>query len=150
MSVLLTLTQPFDRFPDNAAAERWFVRERWPTGVCCPSCDSDDIQPRSKRKSQPYRYRHCLRDFSVKPDTVMHDSNLGLRLWAIAIYLMTSRSKGVSSRQLHRDLGISYKAAWHLSHRIREAYRTDPDMLDWYSTGYGFVLPSRHMDIVGS
>ncbi len=56
----------------------------------------------------------------------MHGSHLGCRVWVIALYLLTSRPKGVSSRQLHRDLGISYKAAWHLSHRIREAYRTDP------------------------
>lgn len=57
----------------------------------------------------------------------MHGSNLGCRVWAIAIYLMVSRPKGVSSRQLHRDLGISDKAAWHLAHRIREAYRADAE-----------------------
>ena len=128
MSVPLPLTQLFDRFPDDAAAERWFVRERWPKGVRCSSCESDDIQARPTRRPQPYRCRRCRRDFSVKTDTVMHGSNLGLRIWAIAIHLLTSRPKGVSSRQLHRDLGISYKAAWHLSHRIREAYGTDPEL----------------------
>ena len=56
------------------------------------------------------------------------NSNLGCRVWAIAIYLLTSRPKGVSSRQLHRDRGLSYKAAWYLSHRIQEAYRTDPEL----------------------
>ena len=127
MSVSLTLAQLFDCFPDDAAAERWFVRERGPDGVRCPSCHSDDVQARPTRRPQPYRCRHCRRDFSVKTDTVMHGSNLGLRIWAMAISLLTSRPKGVSSRQLHRDLGISYKAAWHLSHRIREAYGTDPE-----------------------
>ncbi len=126
MSRHLTLPQLFDRFPDDAAAENWFVQERWPDGVRCPSCAADDVQVRPTRKPQPYRCRVCRRDFSVKTDTVMHGSNLGCRVWAIAIYLLTSRPKGVSSRQLHRDLGLSYKAAWHLSHRIREAYRTDP------------------------
>ena len=58
----------------------------------------------------------------------MHGSHLGLRIWTMAIHLLTSRPKGVSSRQLHRDLGISCKAAWHLSHRIREAYGTDPEL----------------------
>ena len=126
MSMHLTLTELFDRFPDDAAAERWLVRKRWPDGVQCPSCASDDVQARPTRKPQPYRCRACHRDFSVKTDTVMHGSNLGCRVWVIALYLLTSRPKGVSSRQLHRDLGISYKAAWHLSHRIREAYHTDP------------------------
>ena len=119
MSMPLTLPQLFDRFPDDAAAERW------PDGVRCPSCDAEDVQARPTRKPQPYRCRVCRRDFSVKTATVMHGSNLGCRVWVIA-YLLTSRPKGVSSRQLHRDLGISYKTAWHLSHRIREAYRTDP------------------------
>ena len=90
----------------------------------CPSCESDDIQPRPTRKPQPYRHR----DFSVKTDTFMHGSGLGLRIWALAIHLQTSRPKGVSSRQLHRDLGISYKSAWYLSHRTREAYRTDLEL----------------------
>lgn len=57
----------------------------------------------------------------------MHGSNLGCRVWVIALYLPASRPKGVSSRPWHRDLSISYKAAWHLSHRIREAYRADPE-----------------------
>lgn len=121
----LTLPQLFDRFPDDATAECWLVRKRWPDGVRCPSCDAEDVQARPTRKPQPYRCRVCRRDFSVKTATVMHGSNLGCRVWVIALYLLTSRPKGVSSRQLHRDLGISYKAAWHLSHRIREAYRTD-------------------------
>ena len=126
MSRHLTLTELCDRFPDDAAAERWLVRERWPDGVQGPGCASDDVQARPTRKPQPYRCRACRRDFSVKTDTVMHGSNLGCRVWVIALYLLTSRPKGVSSRQLHRDLGLSDKAAWHLSHRIREAYHTDP------------------------
>ena len=117
MSMPLTLPQLFDRFPDDAAAERGLVRQR------CSSCDADDVQARPTRKPQPYRYRVCHRDFSVKTATVMHGSNLGGRVWVIALYLLTSRPQGVSRRPLHRDLGIAYKAAWHLSHRIREAAR---------------------------
>jgi transposase-like protein len=126
MSMHLTLPQLFDRFPNDVAAECWLVRQHWPDGMRCPSCDAEDVQARPTRKPQPYRCRVCRRDFSVKTDTVMHGSNLGCRVWVIALYWLTSRPKGVSSRQRHRDLGISYKAAWHLSHRIREAYHTDP------------------------
>ncbi len=146
----LPLTELFARFPDDAAAERWFVRERWPDGVRCPSCGSDNIQPRPTRRPQPYRCRSCRRDFSVKTDTVMHGSNLGCRVWAIAIYLLTSRPKGVSSRQLHRDLGISYKAAWHLSHRIRDAYCTDPELCEGPAevdeTYVGGLEKNKHRD----
>ena len=81
----LTLSQLFDRFPDDAAAENWFVQERWPDGMRCPSCEADDVQARPTRKPQPYRCRAYRRDFSVKTDTVMHGSNLGCRVRAIAI-----------------------------------------------------------------
>ena len=92
MSMPLTLSQLFDRFPDDAAAERWLVRQRF------PSCDADDVQARPTRKTQPYRCRVCRRDFSVKTATVMHGSNLGCRVCVIALYLLMSRPKGVSSR----------------------------------------------------
>ena len=128
MSTLhLSLTELFHCFPDDAAAERWLVRERWPDGVQCPSCASDNVQACPTRKPQPYRGRACRRDFPVQTDTVMHGSNPGCRLWVLAIHLPASRPKGISSRPRHRDLGLSYKTAWHLSHRIREAYRTGPE-----------------------
>ena len=66
-------------FPDDRAAERWFVTWRWPEGVECPRCDSKDIQERQTRKPQPYRCRSCRKDFSVKTDTLMHNSKLGLQ-----------------------------------------------------------------------
>ena len=58
----------------------------------------------------------------MKTGTLMHDSKLGLRIWALALYLMNTGIKGVSSMKLHRDLGITQKTAWHLAHRIREAW----------------------------
>lgn len=74
MSMPLTLPQLFDRFSDDAAAERCLVRQHWPDGVCCPNCDTEDVQARPTRKPQPYRCRVCRRDFSVKTATVMHGS----------------------------------------------------------------------------
>ena len=110
-------------FPDNAAAERWFVEARWPDGVHCPVCGSANVQERATRKPQPYRCRDCRKDFSVKTDTLMHNSKLGLQVWAIAIYLLATNLKGVSSMKLHRDLSITQKSAWHLAHRIRETWQ---------------------------
>ena len=110
------------RFPDDESAEKWFIASRWPHGVHCPGCGSDNVQVRKTRKPQPYRCRDCRKDFSVKTDTLMHNSPLGCQIWAMAIYLLTTGIKGVSSMKLHRDLGITQKSAWHLAHRIRENF----------------------------
>ena len=118
----ISLVELFQMFPDDATAEAWFVQVRWPEGVCCPKCGSLNVQERPTRKPQPYRCRDCRKDFSVRYDTLMHGSNLGLQVWAIAIYLMNTSLKGVSSMRLHRDLNITQKTAWHLAHRIRETW----------------------------
>ena len=118
----MTLEQLFEKFPDNATAEQWFIGTRWTDGVHCPKCDSVNIQERKSRKPQPYRCRDCRKDFSVKTGTLMEGSNLGFKVWARAFYLMSTGIKGTSSMKLHRDLGITQKTAWHLAHSIRETW----------------------------
>ena len=120
----ITLMQLAEMFPDDATAERWFVNNRWPSGVRCPHCQSDDVSERASRKPQPYwcRNRECRKYFSVKTGTLMEGSNLGFRTWAYAMYLLTTGLKGTASMKLHRDLGVTQKTAWHLAHRIREAW----------------------------
>ena len=118
----LSFVQISRMFPDDPTAERWFTETRWPNGVCCVRCGSLNVQERQTRKPQPYRCRDCRKDFSVKTDTLMHNSPLGCQAWAIAIYLLTTGIKGVSSMKLHRDLGITQKSAWHMAHRIRENF----------------------------
>jgi len=125
----ISLTELFRMFPDNKAAEEWFIRVRWPVGVCCPECGSLDVQERKTRKPQPYRCRSCRKDFSVKTGTLMEGSKLGLQKWVIAFYLSSTNLKGVSSMKLHRDLGVSQKTAWFMLHRIRETWRDNKDML---------------------
>ena len=68
----------------------------------------------------------CRYQFSVTAGTIMHDSHLPLRKWFLAIYLMCESKKGVSANQLKRSLGVAYKTAWYLCHRIREAMGNDP------------------------
>ncbi len=119
----MTLAQLFRTFPDDEAAERWFIESRWPSGVYCPKCGSDNVQERPTRKPQPYRCRSCRKDFSVKTDSLMHNSPLGYQTWLVAIYLLTTGIKGVSSMKLHRDLGITQRSAWYLAHRIRENFQ---------------------------
>ena len=125
----LSLVQLTRMFPDDETAEQWFIETRWPNGVFCPKCGSDNIQERPTRKPQPYRCRDCRKDFSVKTGSLMHNSPLGFQTWVIAIYLLTTSLKGVSSMKLHRDLGITQKSAWYLAHRIRENFQDHGDPL---------------------
>ena len=119
----MTLADLFRRFPDDTAAEKWFTDVRWPGGdISCPHCGSVNIQNGTAHKTMPYRCRDCRKWFSVKTGTVMQSSKLGLQVWAIASYLLTTGLKGQASMKLHRDLGITQKTAWHLAHRIRETW----------------------------
>ena len=121
----ISLAQAVGMFSDPEFTEQWFVDQRWPDGVECPRCDSRDIQCRKTRKPQPFRCNACRMDFSVKTDTLMHSSPLPLKTWGIALYLLTTNLKGVSSMKLHRDLGVTQKTAWHLAHRIRKAWEAE-------------------------
>ena len=127
----LSLTEIFRMFPNDDAAEPWFAEARWPEGVWCPHCGSLNVQTGAKHKSQPYRCRDCRKRFSVKTGTAMHDSKLGIQVWAIATYLMTTGLKGTSSMKLHRDLGVTQKTAWHLAHRLRETWQDEEESDDF-------------------
>jgi transposase-like protein len=120
----ITLAELFQRFPDDATAEKWFVECRWEHGIRCAYCDSDNVHDHASHATMPYRCRDCKKRFSVKTNSVIHASNLGYQKWAIAIYLITTNLKGISSMKLHRDLGITQKSAWHMLHRIRKAWET--------------------------
>ena len=118
----MSLIEAMRMFPDDGAAEAWFTRIRWPEGPSCPHCHSENVQSGAKHKTMPYRCRTCRKRFSLKTGTVMEASNLGYQVWAMALYLLLTDLKGVSSMKLHRDLDISQKSAWHLAHRLRTAF----------------------------
>jgi transposase-like protein len=105
-------------FPDEDAARLWFEQARWPEGPVCPKCGSvgrSVFQPRVRT----HRCLACPHQFTVKAGTPMHRSHLPLLVWAQAIYLMVSSSKGISSVKLSEMLDIDYKTAWFLTQRIR-------------------------------
>ena len=120
----LSMIQLFEKFPDEEAAAKWFEDELWPDGDrFCPHCGCyGSIQDVPKAKPMPYRCGDCGKYFSLRTNSVMARSNLPLRTWAIAMYLMMEHPKGVSSVQLAKDLGITQKSARHLAHRIREGF----------------------------
>ena len=120
----LSLFEIMDLFPTNEVAEEWFIKTRWPAGIACQFCGSMDIQKRKIR--QPFRCRDCRKNFSVTTGTLMHSTKLGLRIWAVAIYLHATGIKGTSSTALARNFKITQKSAWHLMHRIREAWNDEP------------------------
>ena len=121
----ITLIQAVETFGDEAQAEAWFIKQRWPDRMACPNCGSVNVSERPNRKPQPFHCKDCRQYFSVKTGTVMQGSNLSLSKWAIGFFLYSTNLKGVSSMKLHRDLGITQKSAWHMAHRIREAWTTE-------------------------
>ena len=120
----ITLKQLLKRFPDNDAAEKWLVEQRWPSGVCCPDCGSTNVQERPKHPTMKFRCREkaCPKQFfSAKTGTVMEGSKVGYQDWLIATFLVMTSLKGVSSMKLHRDIGVTQKTAWFLAQRLRAA-----------------------------
>jgi transposase-like protein len=111
-------------FKSDEAARRFIEGIRWPNGPVCPHCGEAERRYATKREG---RWRcgspACRKDFSVTTGTVMESSHIGLHKWLTGFFLMASSKKGISAHQLHRTLEISYKSAWFMAHRIREAMR---------------------------
>lgn len=109
-------------FTDEAAAIAHVEASRWSDGVSCPHCGSTNVH-RMEGKTQAgyFLCNDCRDKFTCRTGTVMERSHLPIHKWLLAIHLMNSSKKGMSAHQLHRMLGITYKTAWFLAHRIREA-----------------------------
>ena len=118
---LLTL---MDRYNNDTKCRDALERIRWPSGVACLRCGDMDVGEIESRNQ--FCCRSCDYRFSVTSGTIMHRSHLPLRTWFLAIYLMCESKKGMSANQLKRTLGVTYKTAWYLCHRIREAMDNDP------------------------
>ena len=112
-------------FPDDNTAREWFIKARWPEGIACPNCGSVRVNTGEKHKTMPYRCRDCRKRFSPRTGTALEASNLGYDTWAIAIYLLATGIKGVSSMKLHRDLQITQRSAWFLAMRLRRAWEQE-------------------------
>ena len=118
----ITFVQLIKMFPDDDAARQWVEDIHWPNGPFCPRCGSMHVHSNVRHKTMTHHCPDCRRYFSLRTGTMMEGSKLGYQIWAIAIYLLTTNLKSVSSMKLHRDLGITQKSAWHLAHRLRRAY----------------------------
>jgi transposase-like protein len=107
---------------------------RWPEGVRCVRCGSEKISRNYKRNQ--FECTPCGYHFSVTAGTIFHDSHLPLRKWFIATYLICESKKGISALQLKRVLGVAYKTAWYLCHRIREAVKDADTSLLGLDSGF--------------
>ena len=127
----LTVIQLFQMFPDEAPSRKWFEDLRWPEGKRhCPHCGSLKTSVVKGEKPMPYHCGDCREYFSIKTGTVMQSSKVALQKWVIAIYLMSTNLKGVSSMKLHRDLVLTQKSAWTLAQKIRQGWIDGDGKLD--------------------
>jgi transposase-like protein len=117
-----TLIQMMSAFPDEQSAIDHFTAIRWKNGAFCPYCGSTKVYHFSDRKT--HKCGDCRQRFSIKVGTIFEDSKIGLRKWMMAIWLITSHKKGIASTQLAKDIGVTQKTAWFMTHRLRHAIRT--------------------------
>jgi transposase-like protein len=119
----LSVIELFKMFPDNSSARKWLEEIRWADDERhCPVCGSLNTKTVPNEKPMPYHCGDCRKYFSVKTGTVMQSSKIGLQKWVIAMYLMSTNLKGVSSMKLHRDLGVTQKTAWFMAQKIRQGW----------------------------
>lgn len=127
------LNQP--QFQDADKAREYLEALRWPVAPVCPHCGSvNDKHLKLSEGSKHYRpglYKcaDCYQQFSVTVGTVFERSKIALNVWLQAVHLMCASKKGISAKQLERMLGVTYKTAWFMAHRIREAMTADPKNL---------------------
>ena len=122
----MNLVGVIDQYSDDASCRAYLEELRWPNGVECPRCRGN--VSRIAERNQ-FDCNSCRYQFSVTAGTLFHDSHLPLRKWFLAIYLICESKKGISAKQLQRMLSVSYKTAWYLSHRIRDAMGDDDQPL---------------------
>lgn len=119
------LIQLFEKYNSEDRCREYLELLRWPSGVCCVRCGNLSVSKLEKRHQ--YECNGCGYQFSATAGTVFHDSHLPLWKWFLAAYLICESKKGMSANQIKRTLGISYKTAWYLCHRIREAMKIEPN-----------------------
>jgi transposase-like protein len=116
---LMTLIQ---QFGNEDRCREALMQLRWPVGPKCLRCESESVSPVNDRKKVMV-CNSCGYQFSVTVGTMFADTHLDLTKWFVVIYLMTESRKGISANQVHRMLGVSYKTAWYMCHRIRAAMK---------------------------
>jgi transposase-like protein len=135
MKATAPILEPHFQDPDKA--REYLEAKRWPDGPICPHCglegeaykiDADPEYKTTKRRTRKgvYKCAGCREQFTVTVGTIFEDSKIPLHKWLLAFHLLCASKKGMSAHQLHRMLGVTYKSAWFLAHRIRYAMTQEP------------------------
>jgi len=147
----MNLADLMERFATVDAARDYLEKQRWPEGPECPHCGlvgeaykitpkqrkvvverqtKGEVATQAKRVRKPrqglYKCSGCRKPFTVTVGTIFEDSHIPLNKWVIAVHLMCASKKGMSAHQLHRMLGVTYKSAWFMAHRIRYGMSQEP------------------------
>src|SRR5712671_4056511 len=127
----ITLVRLAQEYSDPEKARQLLEAWRWPNGAICPHCKNDGKQkpnskltPRTKSggvRQGVYFCGACRKQFTATVGTIFEGSHIQISTWLMAIFIMCSSKKSISSHQIHRMLGVTYKTAWFLTHRIRYA-----------------------------
>jgi transposase-like protein len=117
-------------FHDETLAREFMEAQRWPDGPTCPHCgnaDADRITSLKGKAHRPglFQCKECSEQFTVTVGTVYERSKIPLTKWLMAIFMLNAGKKGTSAHQIHRQLGVTYKTAWFMCHRIRESMRQE-------------------------
>jgi transposase-like protein len=123
----VNLISLIERYGNEDKCRAYLEELRFPDGVICPHCGSKSIS--RVLKPRVFDCNSCRYQFSVTSGTTFHDSHLPLWKWFATVYLMIESKKGISANQVKRTLGVSYKTAWYLCHRIRSAMSNDTQSL---------------------
>ena len=130
----MNLVDNAKHFHDADAAREYLEKQRWPDGPMCPHCGVEGeayrLKPTGKGKTHVrkgvWKCAGCRREFTVTIGTIFEDSHIPLHKWLLAYHLLCSSKKGMSAHQLHRMLGITYRSAWFMAHRIRYTMSQEP------------------------
>ncbi|HEX8266955.1 MAG TPA: IS1595 family transposase [Pyrinomonadaceae bacterium] len=122
------------QFHDEDFAREFLESKRWKDGVVCPHCNSCDkaykLNPKADSRKAVrkgvWKCKECRKQFTVTVGTIFEKSRVPLHKWLLAMHLLCASKKGMSAHQLHRMLGVTYKSAWFMCHRIREAMKQEP------------------------
>jgi transposase-like protein len=142
----IDLCELIERYGDDQKCRNYLERLRWPYGVRCPKCGGDKISSILKRDQYNCDSESCGYQFSVMAGTIFHDTHLPLTKWFLATFILCQSRRGVSANQLKRMLGINYRTAWYLAHRIRHAVEqaTDPKLSGTVEMDETYVGGKQH------
>ncbi len=116
-----TLQEAILYFADPVNCREYLVTRRWPNGVTCPRCGSQDVLFLEKYNRWHCREKHDAPQFTLKTGTIFEDSPIGLDKWLLATWQIVNCKNGISSYEIHRAIGVTQKSAWFMDHRIRLA-----------------------------